>query len=171
MESESDPNLDTETELPSKTQLKQEATELQQLGKKLTNYGSGFLQKLPISEKLISAIAEFNRLPNSHGARRRQLQFIGKLMRDCDYDLINRTIYKLENGTQLKNKQQSEYVVWCDRILLTGDVGINALLEQYPQLERQTLRALRREHSHASEGSKPKYERKLQTYLQQQLGN
>ena len=58
-------NSNSESEPLSKTQLKQEATKLQKLGKKLTSYSSGFLQKLPIEPVLISAIAEFNRLPNS----------------------------------------------------------------------------------------------------------
>ena len=67
----------TELDLPSKTRLKQDATDLQQLGQKLTTYSSAVLRKLPLNEVLISAIEEYNRLPNSHGARRRQLQFIG----------------------------------------------------------------------------------------------
>lgn len=166
---QSDPN--SELEPLSKTQLKQEATKLQQLGKKLTTYNPGFLQKLPIQDVLITAIAEFNRLPNSHGARRRQLQFIGKLMRDCDYELISRTIAKLENPGVVENKQQSELNAWCDRILLTGDPEINALLELYPHLQRQTLRQLRREYSRAKEDSRKKFKNKLQNYLQNQLGS
>lgn len=166
---ESDP--DSELEPLSKTQLKQEATRLQELGKKLTNYSPGFLQKLPIEGVLISAIAEFNRLPNSHGARRRQLQFIGKLMRDCDYELITSTIAKLENPRVAVNNQQSESNSWCDRILLTGDTEINALLELHPHLQRQTLRQLRREYSRAKEGSREKFKNKLQNYLQDQLAN
>ncbi|PCJ20986.1 MAG: hypothetical protein COA96_15470 [SAR86 cluster bacterium] len=160
-----------EAEIVSKTQLKQEATDLQKLGKKLTGYSPSFLKKLPIHETLISAIAEFNRLPNSHGARRRQLQFIGKLMRDCDYELINTAIQKLENGTLVKNKPQSELDSWCDRILLTGDAEINKLLDLHPQLERQTLRQLYREHNRAKESTRPKFKNKLQSYLRNLLSN
>lgn len=166
---ESEP--DSELERPSKTQLKQEATELQKLGQKLTGYSSSFLQKLPIPEKLIPAIEEFNRLPNSHGARRRQMQFIGKLMRDCDYELVNRAIVQLENGTITENTQQSEINAWCDRILRLGDSEISSLLALHPQLERQLLRQLYREYSRSKEGSGEKYKRKMQSYLQEQLGD
>ncbi|NQV70326.1 MAG: DUF615 domain-containing protein [Pseudohongiella sp.] len=171
MESKPETDLNTETEILSKTQLKQEAIELQKLGQKLTTYSPAFLRKLPVAEVLITAIAEFNRLPNSHGARRRQLQFIGKLMRDCDYELINKTITQIENGTQIKDKPQSELISWCERILESGDSEINALLALHPQLERQTLRQLQREYSRAKESSREKFRNKLRNYLQEQLKN
>tara|TARA_B110000444_G_scaffold215777_1_gene213829 strand:+ start:1921 stop:2424 length:504 start_codon:yes stop_codon:yes gene_type:complete len=162
---------DTESELPSKTQLKQEATDLQQLGQKLTTYSSAVLRKLSLNERLISAIEEFNRLPNSFGARRRQLQFIGKLMRDLDYDAIITAIDHLENSHLRKKKQPSSTKLLCEAILESGDTEINAALKKYPQLERQTIRQLYREHNRATETSRGKYKTKLQNYLQQQINS
>ena len=52
----------TELDLPSKTRLKQDATDLQQLGQKLTTYSSAVLRKLPLNEVLISAIEEYKGL-------------------------------------------------------------------------------------------------------------
>jgi len=138
---------DTELELPSKTQLKQDATDLQQLGQKLTSYSSAVLRKLSLNEVLISALEEFNRLPNSHGARRRQLQFIGKLMRDLDYDAVMKSIDDLESGHLRKKKKPSAAKLLCEAILESGDAEINAALEQYPQLSRQTMRQLYREYN------------------------
>ena len=160
---------DTELELPSKTRLKQDATDLQQLGQKLTTYSSAVLRKLSLNEVLISALEEFNRLPNSHGARRRQLQFIGKLMRDLDYDAIIKAIDNLENGHLRKKKKPSAVKLLCEAILESGDAEINAALEQYPQLERQTMRQLYREHNRAAETSRDKFKTKLQNYLQKQV--
>jgi ribosome-associated protein len=68
----------------SKTQRKKEAQDLKELGKELTKFTAQQLQSLPLSDKLIAELLEFNRLPNSHGAKKRQLQFIGKLMRAND---------------------------------------------------------------------------------------
>ncbi|GJM13648.1 MAG: UPF0307 protein [Pseudohongiella sp.] len=163
------PESDSETDLPSKTQLKQEATDLQQLGEKLTSYSSAVLKKLPLSEVLIANIEEFNRLPNSYGARRRQLQFIGKLMRDLDYDAVVQAIDHLESSHLRKKKKPSLTAQICERILEAGDAEINAVLEQHPQLERQTMRQLYREYNRANEPGRAKFKIKLQNYLQQQI--
>ena len=160
---------DTESDLPSKTRLKQEATELQQLGLKLTTYSSTVLRKHSLSDVLISAIEEYNRLPNSYGARRRQLQFIGKLMRDLDYDAVMKAIDDLENTHLRKKKKPSAAKLLCEAILESGDAEINAALQRYPQLERQTMRQLCREHNRAKDGARDKYKIKLQNYLQQQI--
>lgn len=161
----------TESDLPSKTRLKQDATDLQRLGQKLTTYSSAVLRKLMLNEILISAIEEFNRLPNSYGARRRQLQFIGKLMRDLDYDAVIKSIDDLESGHLRKKKKPSPAKLLCEAILESGDAEINAALEKYPQLERQTMRQLFREHNRAAESSRGKFKIKLQNYLQQQIGS
>lgn len=159
-----------ESELPSKTQLKQEATDLQQLGQKLTTYSAAVLRKLNLSEVLIAAIEEYNRLPNSFGARRRQLQFIGKLMRDLDYGAVLNAIEELENSHLRKKKKPSAAKLLCEAILESGDAEINAALERHPQLERQTMRQFYREHSRAPEESREKFKIKLQNYLQKQIG-
>ena len=162
---------DTELELPSKTQLKQDATDLQQLGQKLTSYSSAVLRKLSLNGVVISALEEFNRLPNSHGARRRQLQFIGKLMRNLDYDAVMKSIDDLESGHLRKKKKPSAAKLLCEAILESGDAEINVALEQYPQLNRQTIRQLYREHNRAAETSRDKFKTKLQNYLQKQINS
>ena len=162
---------DKELELPSKTRLKQDATDLQQLGQKLTNYSSAVLRKLSLNKVLISALEEFNRLPNSHGARRRQLQFIGKLMRDLDYDAVMKNIDDLESGHLRKKKKPSAAKLLCEAILKSGDAEINVALEQYPQLNRQTMRQLYREHNRAAETIRDKFKTKLQNYLQKQINS
>jgi len=162
---------DTELELPSKTRLKQDATDLQQLGQKLTSYSSAVLRKLSLNGVVISALEEFNRLPNSHGARRRQLQFIGKLMRDLDYDAVIKSIDDLESGHLRKKKKPSAAKLLCEAILESGDAEINAALEQYPQLSRQTMRQLYREYNRAAETSRDKFKTKLQNYLQKQVSS
>jgi ribosome-associated protein len=162
---------DTELELPSKTRLKQDATDLQQLGQKLTSYSSAVLRKLSLNGVVISALEEFNRLPNSHGARRRQLQFIGKLMRNLDYDAVMKSIDDLESGHLRKKKKPSAAKLLCEAILESGDAEINVALEQYPQLNRQTIRQLYREHNRAAETSRDKFKTKLQNYLQKQINS
>ena len=161
----------TELQPPSKTRLKQDAMDLQQLGQKLTSYSSTVLRKLSLNEILIATIEEYNRLPNSYGARRRQMQFIGKLMRDLDYDAVIKAIDDLESGHLRKKKKPSLAKLLCEAILESGDAEINAALEQYPQLERQTMRQLYREYNRAAQTSRDKFKTKLQNYLQQRIGS
>ncbi len=160
---------ETDFDPPSKTRLKQEATELQELGKRLSSYSTAVLKKLPVTSVLISAIEEFNRLPNSHGARRRQLQFIGKLMRDVDYADVIKAIDDLESGHLKKQKKPGAAKVLSASILEYGDEEINKALEKYPQLERQTLRQLQREYNRATEASRDKFKSKLENYLRSQI--
>ncbi|MBT3531282.1 MAG: DUF615 domain-containing protein [Gammaproteobacteria bacterium] len=161
--------VELEDEPPSKTQLKEEANKLQKLGVELTTLKPTILQMLSLNSRLLAAIEEFNRLPNSHGARRRQLQFIGKLMRDCDYDAITRQIEKLTNPRQALEPNQPEADKWTDKILEAGDPEINQLLELHPSLERQFLRQIYREFSRADENARVRLRKKLINHLHEQL--
>ena len=157
-----------ETDLVSKTKRKQQALALQNLGEELTRFKPTRLQALP--PKLVTAITEFNRLPNSHGARRRQLQFIGKLMRELDHDEIILAIARLKTQGLADSRQQqqptpSQGSEWCARILSGEDAEINALLQARPELERQQLRQLQRDHKRADARKRASIEEKLEDYL------
>lgn len=80
------PDGDT-SESPSRTQRKNASLELQKLGEALLDLRSGPFDALPLPELLRDAIVEAKRL-TSHGAKRRQLQYIGKLMRRLDEESI-----------------------------------------------------------------------------------
>lgn len=70
---------------PSRTQRKNESRDLQKLGEALVTLREGVFRALPLPELLRDAIVEAKRL-TSFGAKRRQLQYIGKLMRRLDAD-------------------------------------------------------------------------------------
>jgi len=160
--------IDTEQEFdgPSKSQRKRDAHRLQELGTRLTTCSESQLQALNLPPKTIAAIAEFNRLPNSHGARRRQLQFIGKLMRDFDFDELSKALEKLEKVKQHSPKPVPATQIWTEKILNGGDTEINALLAAHPELERQKLRQYYREHHSANAEAKQRLQQKLRQYLQ-----
>ncbi|MCH7671634.1 MAG: DUF615 domain-containing protein [Proteobacteria bacterium] len=160
----------SESDLVSKTKRKQQALALQNLGEELTRFKPTRLQALPLPPKLVTAIAEFNRLPNSHGARRRQLQFIGKLMRELDFDEIISAIARqkmqgLPDWRQQQQPAQSGGSACCARILSGGDAEINALLQARPELERQKLRQFQRDHRRADARKRTGIEAKLENYL------
>lgn len=166
-------DLEPENEFdgPSKSQKKRDAHKLQTLGSRLTGCSVAQLRKLQIPEKTILAITEFNRLPNSHGARRRQMQFIGKLMRDFDFEQLSTALDHLEKSETHKPKPPPASHQWVTDILQNGDRDINALVDSYPQLERQKLRQYYRDY-HASQGeSQARVRAKMQDYLQPFLNN
>ena len=68
---------------PSKSQLKREQLELQALGKEMTGLGDEQVKRIGLPEDVLFEIKEFRRM-RSFGAQRRQLQLIGKKMRDMD---------------------------------------------------------------------------------------
>jgi ribosome-associated protein len=78
---------DEEDTGPSKSALKRESTALQDLGRELAELGKERLARVPIDEDLRDAVKDYQRF-TSHEARRRQLQFIGKLMRNVDPEPI-----------------------------------------------------------------------------------
>ena len=79
---------------PSKSARKREYLALQKLGEKLITIRESDLQSMPLDEDLLEAIMETRRI-KSHGALRRQKQYIGKLMRHVDPEPINAALERL----------------------------------------------------------------------------
>ncbi|MGQ3001373.1 MAG: ribosome biogenesis factor YjgA [Hydrogenophaga sp.] len=130
----------------SKTDLKRESDRLQALGENLLTLRADLTQKLDLPEKLLDAVAEAKRITNFEG-RRRQMQFIGKLMRALDED----TIAAVEAALDEQNKGSAKGTLslhlaeqWRDRLIADDDA-----LTQWLQLDAgadvQHLRALIRQ--------------------------
>lgn len=149
-------DFDSEQELVSKSQRKREADAMQALGQRLTELKPSQIKLLPISDTLETAISEYNRLPKSYSARNRQLQFIGKLMRESDVEEISAELNKLESATyvSIKTKQKNELEKNARKLLEQGDEEINRMLEECAELDRQQLRQLHREYQRANETKK-----------------
>lgn len=160
-------------ELPSKTNRKKEMHALQQVGARLTEFSESQLNKLNLSDRLRGAIREFQRLPNSHGARKRQLQFIGRLMRDYQLDEIERDIENMLQPPRATADENRLVDDCCEKILHNGDSAINELLINNPHLERQPLRQYHLEYCKAKKNNEEQgcstVRAKLRDYLEHQL--
>ena len=84
----------------SKSEIKRDAEDLKQLGEKLVNLTKANLTKVPLDDSLKDAIELAQRLQKE--ARRRQLQYIGKLLRSIDAEPIREALEKIEACTSLK---------------------------------------------------------------------
>jgi len=158
---------------PSKTQRKKTMIALQEVGTRLTSFRNTQLDALPLSDKLREAIEEFKRLPNSHGAKRRQLQYIGRLMRDHDLEVIEQAIAKLHQGKQESRNTHQLLDDYCSMVFSGGDSGINELLKIQNQLERQILRKLHLDYRKATDHPDPSrlidLKKRLLKYLKENL--
>ncbi|MEQ1527248.1 MAG: ribosome biogenesis factor YjgA [Gallionella sp.] len=138
---------------PSKTKIKKQMHELRDLGKELTELGKDQLAQLDIPENLHDAIREFKNL-NKFGAIRRQLQYIGKLMRNVETAPIIAKLDAWKGKSQHHIAYMHQLERWRDR-LLESDSALTELLAAHPEADAQRLRTLIRNAQKEIEASKP----------------
>ena len=137
---------------PSKTQRKKEMHALQALGQQLVDLSAEQLARIELPDELRAAIAFTHRV-TSHEGRRRQLQYVGKLMRQVDADTIRAALGRATGESRAAVALMHLVERWRDR-LLDDDDALTAFLSEHPgadaQWLRSTIRAARREHQAAS---------------------
>ena len=138
---------------PSKTRRKKEMHALQDIGERLVQLDLKRLQELDLPETLADAILEARRI-RARGARRRQMQLIGKLMRDVDAGPIREKL-ELLNGITLQHAAQLHLLErWRDR-LLSDERALTELGQTYPEADLQRLRTLMRNANSEKLANKP----------------
>ncbi len=137
----------------TKSEMKRDMTALQDLGEELVELKPAVLEKFPLDDDLRTAIKDAQRFKNE--ARRRQLQFIGKLMRNRDPEPIQAALDKLRNKHAQATIALQKLEVLRDRIVEEGDKAINDALNLYPNADRQRLRTLSRQAAKEKAGNKP----------------
>src|SRR5687768_10740760 len=131
---------DNSEELPSKTRRKQEMHALQEIGEQLVQLDFKRLTELNLPDTLRDAILEARRM-RKHGAVRRQMQFIGKLMRSVDAEPIREKL-DVWNGLSLKHTAWLHTLErWRER-LLADEQALGELGQQYAAADLQQLRML-----------------------------
>jgi ribosome-associated protein len=123
----------------SKSQRKRDSKSLQQLGVRLVELDPALLATLPIEDTLSEAIALARRLDKQRGARKRQIQYIGKLLRRGDPAPLQEALDDIDLDRQRRNRAERQIETWRERLLSEGDPAIEALLAQSPRLERKRL--------------------------------
>ncbi len=146
----------------SKSERKRRVTALQKMGEALVNLSHAELALIPMEPRLREAI-EFARELTSHEAKRRQLQYIGKLMRHVDAEPIEAALNKLQNKTQENKAQFQKLERWREQLIAEGDTVLAKLLAQYPEIDSQHIRQLIRR----SQQKKPGAETELFRYLRE----
>ncbi len=131
---------------PSKTELKRESAALQALGESLLSLRESLFNALALSDKLRDAITDARRIRDFEG-RRRQMQYIGKLMRTLDPETIAAIRHAIDEQThgpagETAALHAAEH--WRDR-LIADDNALGDWIESHPATDAQQLRALVRQ--------------------------
>ena len=130
----------------TRTDLKRASTELQKLGEDLLTLRTDLMARLDLSEKLVDAVAEAKRITNFEG-KRRQMQYIGKLMRGLDDEQLGAVRAALNeqlNGSAEDKLRLHQAESWRER-LVSDDEAVGEWIAQFPGTDIQQLRSLVRQ--------------------------
>lgn len=128
----------------SKTQTKREMHEKQALGEQLCTLPRKLRVQLPASESLQAAFEEFDRIPSKE-ARRRHLQYVGKLMRNEDVDALIHSLNLIDPNSDIQGQISLEAQRWQQRFLESNSKDvITQFIDQFPAIDRQALQQLLR---------------------------
>lgn len=125
----------------SKSQRKREAQELLNLAKDLISMPESRLDRLPMEQALRDEI-EFARSIRAHGARKRQLMTVGKMLRRRDNEALLEAVHNFDRKDRQANARFHQVEAWRERLLEGDDQDLSELLEQAPGANVQTLRQL-----------------------------
>lgn len=125
----------------SKSQKKRDADYLQKIGVKLIELSVSKLEGLPLTDSLYKAIMDAKSI-KSHGAKRRQAQLIGKLMRAADSEAILEAYNQLVEEESALTANFHEIEVWRDKLINEGKEALTAFIDAYQPEEVQQLRQL-----------------------------
>lgn len=147
---------------PSKSALKRQSHDLQALGLELAELSDQRLAATPMPDALREAIVEFRRT-RSHEGRRRQLQYVGKLMRSADEAQLREAVAAAKLGSAKETLALHEAERWRAE-LIADDEALTRWMQQHPDTDTQQLRSLvraARRDAVVPEARQPKSHREL----------
>lgn len=131
---------------PSRSQQRREALEVLELAHQLSALTPQQLARLPVPEGLISHIDDTRRI-TSHGAHKRQLQYLAKQMRREDDETLEAIRDALDSSgesVRMEAAMLHRAEDWRERLIADGDAALTDLLTDFPHADRQHLRQLAR---------------------------
>lgn len=136
-----------EAERPSKTELKRQMHALQGLGEQLVELSQDQFARLDLPDELREAV-DFAHRVKGHEARRRHMQYLGKLMRHVDAEAIRTAVKRVTGDSRAAVTLMHQAEAWRER-LLDDDEALTAFVSEHPGAEtqwfRSAIRSARRE--------------------------
>ena len=138
---------------PSKTKIKEAMHELQDLGAELVELSVGQLKRINLQEDLLAAVRECQKI-TSHGARRRQIMYSGKMLRNIDEEPIRAGLALIRGDSAAENARLHRLERMRTR-LLEDEAVLSEIATTWPGVDLQHLRQLRRNALKEQEANKP----------------
>lgn len=158
-------------ERKSKSQVKREMQALQALGEQLVELPVGQINKIAMPEELREAVL-FAKSLKQHEARRRQLQYIGTLMREADPEPIRKALDEISRGQSLEAELFQELEQLRNGLVDGDESLLEKAFRRFPKADRQRLRQLAINARKERDGNKPpRSSRALFRYLKEVAGN
>jgi ribosome-associated protein len=147
-------------EFVSRTKKKQQVEELQRLGAALVGLPAAQLDALALPAQLIAAVRTARSI-TSHEARRRQVQFIGKVMRKIDPEPVRAAVAAMANHSAATRAGQKRLEQWRER-LLADDAALTEFASSHACADLQALRTvIRNARKEIAERKPPRAQREL----------
>jgi ribosome-associated protein len=139
------------------------------MGAKLVDLSPHQLDKISLPSELREAI-RFAQSLSQRSARKRQLQYIGKLMRQVDCAAIRTALNTLTSSSAEAKRQHHYLEALCTALIAGDEISLERFLARYPSADRQHLCQLMRHAAREQQlGKPPHYRRTLFRYLRQQV--
>jgi ribosome-associated protein len=151
----------------SKSQIKREMQALQKVGERLVELSSDQVRKIDIPEELREAVL-FAQTMKKREARRRQIQYIGSLMRHVDTEPILTILETISNDRTSKVQTFHQIETWRDRLIEGNNDLVEELLHRFSHADRRHLSQLiRNARKEKAENRTSKFSRALFRYLKE----
>jgi ribosome-associated protein len=152
--------MENDSEFVSRSQKKRAVEELQKLGAALVDLAPAQLDAMAIPAELLAAVREAQRI-TSHEARRRQMQYIGKIMRKVDPEPVRIALAGIAGQSAAARARHRRLEDWRVR-LLADDAELTSFAAEHPGADLQGLRTLiRNARKEIAEGKPPRAQREL----------
>jgi ribosome-associated protein len=149
----------------SRSQIKREMIQLQKTGERLVTLSRDQIRVINMPDDLKDAVLAAKNI-KTHGARKRQLQFIGSLMRKIDVEPIKSALYDIDRGRNIEISEFHKIEKWRDDLVKGIDAPLDEILERFPDADLHKLRNMTNTaRKELNEGTPPKSSRALFRYI------
>ena len=160
---------DLSPERVSKSQLKRDSAALQGLAAELATLSHSQLESLNLADELFDAVVRASAIKKG-GAHKRQIKYIGGLLRKMDVEPILEGLNRLKSTSVEWRRRHHRIEKWRDRLLSEGNGALTDLLTEFPSIDLQRIRqSIRDAQRQGSAGMPPTARRNLYRYLREEL--
>ena len=122
----------------SKTELKKDSKKIQQFGKKISELSINDIKIFKLPSNIYEATIELKNI-RSNSAKKRQVQYLGKLLREIDLTDAHLIMEQIKVSSQKEIQRNHIIEAWRDK-LLSNDKSTTEFVDKFPKIDRQSLR-------------------------------